>query len=379
MGGRKHNKCRTIYNINVGSEASHNCSEQEQCFPPLGAFPENAVFVAKAWIDGIQNPFRQYTTIQSAVDFIKTTYPNRRSDSRFAVIIYPGSYTENVMLDHNIDLVGYSDASAYISSITYISTVDVTFQNTMVLKNILVTTITINTNVVGQGAFYRFVIDSITGVGDPSIQFTGNTGELDIYDSRINSSANSRDIIFQSGDTIMKVYSSDVGGKNYFNGCKTYFYACEIGYPDGATNIYSINGDDASISLVGCTVHGLNLTNGTECIASGTKFQNKAVIVDSTSHLSAPNSTFTLQPTGSGILNIAMIPFNVTTTGSATTVSGQFNFSDTNYSISWTQTSGTATVPIINNITSSSFDINGPNGAVYRISVSKINDSISFP
>lgn len=336
--------------------------------------------MAKSWVDGVQNHQHQFTSIQEAVDFIKIYYPDRRLDSRIGIYIYPGSYAENVVMDHNIDLVGFGNWDVSITTISYTTDSSITFGVDQVYKNLSVGTITLNRSVIGTNGFLRVTLDSIWTTRNPSLQVTGPASVF-IYDSHIFKEDFDGIVIYQTGGSSIHAYSSDIGARNYMStNSSAYYYGCEVGNIVGNTNQYAVNLDgECKVSFSGCIVYGLDLQNDSYCMATGTKFQNKQVVVDSTSTLSAPNCSFTSQPTGTGILDIVMQPFNVTTTGSTLTVSNQFNFSDTNYSISWTQTSGTPTVPIIDNITSSSFDIDGPNGAVYRITVSKINNATNFP
>lgn len=397
MACKKYKYPSTQYNIHVGTSRSccpysgtkkcycktndcsvpDPCSFSDQC---SWTFPENTVFVAKNWIGGVKNHKHQFTSIQEAIDFVKFCYPDRRLDSRVGIYIYPGSYSENVVMDHNIDLIGFGNWDVAITSISYTTNSSITFGVDQVYKNLSVGTITLDRTVIGTNGFLRVTLDSVWLTKNPSLQING-PADVFIYDSHIFKEDYDGIIIYQTDRAKIYVYSSDVGARNYMsNGSEAYYYGCEVGNIVGNTSQYAVNLDgECKVSFSGCIVYGLDLQNDSYCMATGTKFQNKQVSVDATSTLSAPNCSFTVQATGAGVKDITVQPFNVTTTGATLPVSNQFNFSDTNYSISWTQTSGTPTVPIIANITNSSFDITGPNGAVYRITVAKINNADTFP
>lgn len=67
--------------------------------------PEHTKFVAKAW-DGVVDDEVFFTTISAALAQIVAEDPLRNSDNPWSVLIYSGTYTENVEVPSNVCLIG---------------------------------------------------------------------------------------------------------------------------------------------------------------------------------------------------------------------------------------------------------------------------------
>lgn len=372
-------KCeRTIYEINVGGQQKPLCGPacKKSC---CNRQPSTVVYVSHDW--GCErDPFKQFCSIQSAVDFINNVFPNRTINSQVTIYIYPGVYGESVILAHNISLCALgAQASVTIAQVSFVANSSITFGNEIALKDIACTNMTFDSSNYGAGGFSRIFLENVwsdvTSTGLPNLAIIG--GEVIITSSNLNQTQTTQQVISQNGGTV-KVFSSSIGGPNQITGGTISFYACEIGGPSGVTS--AITGNGSKIACMGSLVYGLQATNATTVIASGTKFQTKDVTIDGTSQLIAPNSTFATDPLGTGVKDIIMEPFTVAMGGSASVnVTGQFNFSSLPYGISWIQTAGTSGTPVFTAITPTSFTITAPTDASYQITVSKINNASSFP
>jgi len=144
-----------------------------------GTTPQQAIIVAKA--DG------DFDNIQDAIDSIS----DNATDKRYAILIYPGIYTENIVMEEYVSLVGFDHESTEVTSTSGV-------------------TITAPSGASDAGIYELKMSSTPTADGATVLAMT--TGEVDIYNSYLKMTSATNGVRGELVDI--------TGGELNFDGCK---------------------------------------------------------------------------------------------------------------------------------------------------------------
>lgn len=332
--------------------------------PANTVIPANTLFVAKSW-SGNPNPNVYFTTISGALTQAATMSPS--TSSIINIIIYSGTYTENLTLVSNANLSSPNHGVVVSGNVTWTPGIGVNAPQSATAETLTVSD----------------VIITGTLLVDSTSKPSGHSATLTTYKSEVRGTTtiNWRAISASVDDTLF-TYDGTI-----FDGLITISQGTALMYSTIMNNGLTVD-NVASVSTQSCDINtaNVNIITGSTLTAVGTDISTNVIVatgsqytgdnsiirsgllVSTGASANARNATFSNLGTPGDGLSGGTVDRSIWTFGTATTSTGTNTvniyppFTNTAYNVGLTQTSGTAVIPIVTSKGVGSFDFTDSHG-----------------